>query len=248
LDKALDQQLIVMSREALDSGKPVRFSTTISNVNRTVGTMLGHELTKAYGGQGLPDGTIDITFEGSAGNSFGAFVPRGITLRVYGDANDYVGKGLSGGRIVVRPSDNVPPAYVAEDNIIGGNMILFGATSGEVFLRGVVGERFAVRNSGAHAVVEGVGDHGCEYMTGGRVVILGRTGRNFAAGMSGGVAYVYDPDGDFHTRLNRQMVEAERLTDADEIELVWKLVQRHQAYTRSERAARVLADWKHLVP
>ena len=148
LDKALDQQLIVMSREALDSGKPVRFATTISNVNRTVGTMLGHELTKAYGGQGLPDGTIDITFDGSAGNSFGAFVPKGITLRVYGDANDYVGKGLSGGRIVVRPSDNAPRDYVAEENIIGGNVILFGATSGEVFLRGVVGERFAVRNSG----------------------------------------------------------------------------------------------------
>ncbi len=197
LDKALDQQLIVMSREALDSGKPVRFSTTISNVNRTVGTMLGHEVTKAYGGQGLPDGTIDITFDGSAGNSFGAFVPRGITLRVYGDANDYVGKGLSGGRIVVRPSDNAPQDYVAEDNIIGGNVILFGATSGEAYLRGVVGERFAVRNSGAHAVVEGVGDHGCEYMTGGKVVVLGRTGRNFAAGMSGGVAYVYDPHGEF---------------------------------------------------
>ena len=195
LDKALDQQLIVMSREALDSGTPVRFSTTIANTNRTVGTMLGHELTKAYGGQGLPDGTIDITFDGSAGNSFGAFVPKGITLRVYGDANDYVGKGLSGGRIVVRPSDDAPADYVAEENIIAGNVILFGATSGQAFLRGVVGERFAVRNSGAHAVVEGVGDHGCEYMTGGKVVILGPTGRNFAAGMSGGVAYVYDPDG-----------------------------------------------------
>lgn len=204
LDKALDQQLIVMSREALDSGKPVRFSTTIGNVNRTVGTMLGHELTKAYGGQGLPDGTIDITFDGSAGNSFGAFVPKGITLRVYGDANDYVGKGLSGGRIVVRPSDDAPQDYVAEDNIIGGNVILFGATSGEVYLRGVVGERFAVRNSGAHAVVEGVGDHGCEYMTGGRVVILGRTGRNFAAGMSGGVAYVYDPDGELRPTSTRR--------------------------------------------
>src|SRR6185295_17129816 len=176
LDKALDQQLIVMSREALDSGTPVRFAAAIANTNRTVGTMLGHELTKAYGGQGLPDGTIDITFDGSAGNSFGAFVPKGITLRVYGDANDYVGKGLSGGRIVVRPSDNAPADYVAEDNIIAGNVILFGATSGQVFLRGVVGERFAVRNSGAHAVVEGVGDHGCEYMTGGKVVILGPTG------------------------------------------------------------------------
>ena len=204
LDKALDQQLIVMSREALDSGTPVRFSTTIANTNRTVGTMLGHELTKAYGGQGLPDGTIDITFDGSAGNSFGAFVPKGITLRVYGDANDYVGKGLSGGRLVVRPSDDAPEDYVAEDNIIAGNVILFGATSGQAFLRGVVGERFAVRNSGAHAVVEGVGDHGCEYMTGGKVVILGATGRNFAAGMSGGVAYVYNVDGTFDGEPQRR--------------------------------------------
>ncbi len=173
LDKALDQQLIAQCREALDTGATVRFSTTIANVNRTVGTMLGHEVTKVHGGQGLPDGTIDITFDGSAGNSFGAFVPKGITLRVYGDANDYVGKGLSGGRLVVRPSEDAPEDYVAEDNIIGGNVILFGATSGQAFLRGVVGERFAVRNSGAHAVVEGVGDHGCEYMTGGKVVILG---------------------------------------------------------------------------
>ena len=168
LDKALDQQLIAQCREALDSGTPVRFSSRISNTNRTVGTMLGHEVTKAYGGDGLPDGTIDITFDGSAGNSFGAFVPRGITLRVFGDANDYVGKGLSGGRIVLRPSQSAPEGYVAEDNIIGGNVILFGATSGEAFIRGTVGERFAVRNSGVHAVVEGVGDHGCEYMTGGR--------------------------------------------------------------------------------
>ena len=242
LDKALDQQLIVMSREALDSGKPVRFSTSISNVNRTVGTMLGHEVTKAYGGQGLPDGTIDITFEGSAGNSFGAFVPKGITLRVYGDANDYVGKGLSGGRIVVRPSDSAPQGYVAEDNIIGGNVILFGATSGEVFLRGVVGERFAVRNSGAHAVVEGVGDHGCEYMTGGRVVILGRTGRNFAAGMSGGVAYVYDPDGELPDNLNTEMVDVETL-DEDDAEYLHGIIQAHVDATDSAVGQRILADW-----
>jgi glutamate synthase (NADPH/NADH) large chain len=242
LDKALDQQLIVMSREALDSGKPVRFSTTISNVNRTVGTMLGHEVTKAYGGQGLPDGTIDITFDGSAGNSFGAFVPKGITLRVYGDANDYVGKGLSGGRIVVRPSDNAPQDYVAEDNIIGGNVILFGATSGEVFLRGVVGERFAVRNSGAHAVVEGVGDHGCEYMTGGRVVILGPTGRNFAAGMSGGVAYVYDPDGELSNNLNTEMVDVETL-DEDDAEYLQGIIQAHVDATDSAVGQRILADW-----
>jgi glutamate synthase (NADPH/NADH) large chain len=242
LDKALDQQLIVMSREALDSGKPVRFSTTISNVNRTVGTMLGHEVTKAYGGQGLPDGTIDITFDGSAGNSFGAFVPRGITLRVYGDANDYVGKGLSGGRIVVRPSDDAPQDYVAEDNIIGGNVILFGATSGEAYLRGLVGERFAVRNSGAHAVVEGVGDHGCEYMTGGKVVVLGRTGRNFAAGMSGGVAYIYDPEGEFPGNLNAEMVELESL-DEDDYEWLHGMIQAHVDATDSAVGQRVLGDW-----
>jgi glutamate synthase (NADPH/NADH) large chain len=242
LDKALDQQLIVMSREALDSGTPVRFSTTISNVNRTVGTMLGHEVTKAYGGQGLPDGTIDITFDGSAGNSFGAFVPKGITLRVYGDANDYVGKGLSGGRIVVRPSENAPEDYVAEDNIIGGNVILFGATSGQAFLRGVVGERFAVRNSGAHAVVEGVGDHGCEYMTGGRVVILGRTGRNFAAGMSGGVAYVYDPDDAFPDQLNTEMVELEPLDD-DDLEWLQGMLEAHVDATDSAVGRRILAHW-----
>jgi glutamate synthase (NADPH) large chain len=242
LDKALDQQLIVMSREALDSGKPVRFSTTISNVNRTVGTMLGHEVTKAYGGQGLPDGTIDITFDGSAGNSFGAFVPKGITLRVYGDANDYVGKGLSGGRIVVRPSENAPQDYVAEDNIIGGNVILFGATSGEVFLRGVVGERFAVRNSGAHAVVEGVGDHGCEYMTGGRVVILGPTGRNFAAGMSGGVAYLYDPDEELPANINTEMVDTETL-DEDDAEYLHGIIQAHVDATDSAVGQRILADW-----
>jgi glutamate synthase (NADPH/NADH) large chain len=242
LDKALDQQLIVMSREALDSGTPVRFATTIANVNRTVGTMLGHELTKAYGGQGLPDGTIDITFDGSAGNSFGAFVPKGITLRVYGDANDYVGKGLSGGRIVVRPSDNAPQDYVAEENIIGGNVILFGATSGVAFLRGVVGERFAVRNSGAHAVVEGVGDHGCEYMTGGKVVILGPTGRNFAAGMSGGVAYVYDPDGVLPDNINAEMVDLDEFDDED-VAWLHDMLVAHVDATDSAVAQRILADW-----
>lgn len=242
LDKALDQQLIAMSREALDSGKPVRFATTISNVNRTVGTMLGHEVTKAYGAEGLPDGTIDITFEGSAGNSLGAFVPRGMTLRIHGDANDYVGKGLSGGRIVVRPSAGAPEGYVAEENIVGGNVILFGATSGEVFLRGVVGERFAVRNSGAYAVVEGVGDHGCEYMTGGRVVILGPTGRNFAAGMSGGVAYVYDPDQLLPGNLNGEMVELEALDD-DDVEFLHGMLQSHVQETESAVGQRILAEW-----
>jgi glutamate synthase (NADPH) large chain len=244
LDKALDQHLIVMSREALDSGTPVRFSTTIANTNRTVGTMLGHELTKAYGGQGLPDGTIDITFDGSAGNSFGAFVPKGITLRVYGDANDYVGKGLSGGRLVVRPSEDAPQDYVAEENIIAGNVILFGATSGQVFLRGVVGERFAVRNSGAHAVVEGVGDHGCEYMTGGKVVILGPTGRNFAAGMSGGVAYVYDPVNALADNINAEMVDLDAMDDDD---VVWLhgMIQAHVDATDSAVGQRVLTDWEN---
>lgn len=253
LDKALDQQLITQSREALDSGSPVRFSTKITNVNRTVGTMLGHEVTKAYGGQGLPDGTIDITFDGSAGNSFGAFVPKGITLRVYGDANDYVGKGLSGGRIVVRPSDDAPADFAAEDNIIAGNVVLFGATSGEAFLRGQVGERFAVRNSGAHAVVEGVGDHGCEYMTGGKVVILGPTGRNFAAGMSGGVAYVYDPAGALGENLNTEMVELEALEPADANDTAWlrDFISAHVDATDSAVGQRILSDWddnlKHFV-
>ncbi len=254
LDKALDQQLIAQSREAIDNGSPVRFSTTIANVNRTVGTMLGHEVTKVHGGQGLPDGTIDITFDGSAGNSFGAFVPKGITLRVYGDANDYVGKGLSGGRLVVRPSDDAPADYVAEENIIGGNVILFGATSGQAFLRGVVGERFAVRNSGAHAVVEGVGDHGCEYMTGGKVAILGPTGRNFAAGMSGGIAYVYDPNGALPESLNAEMVELQTVDAGDDSEdEAWlrDMLVAHVDATDSAVGQRILGDWegqlKHFV-
>ncbi|AYM40214.1 glutamate synthase large subunit [Mycobacteroides chelonae] len=242
LEKALDQQLIVMSREALDRGTPVKFETLITNVNRTVGTMLGHEVTKAYGGEGLPDDTIDITFTGSAGNSFGAFVPRGITLRLYGDANDYVGKGLSGGHIAVRPSREAPADFEAEKNIIGGNVILFGATSGEAFLNGLVGERFAVRNSGASAVVEGVGDHGCEYMTGGTVVVLGPTGRNFAAGMSGGVAYVYDPAKQLVDNLNDEMVDVDAL-DPDDEQVLRSLIEKHVAATDSAVGQRILADW-----
>ncbi|MGV0586062.1 glutamate synthase large subunit [Mycobacteroides chelonae] len=242
LEKALDQQLIVMSREALDRGTPVKFETLITNVNRTVGTMLGHEVTKAYGGEGLPDDTIDITFTGSAGNSFGAFVPRGITLRLFGDANDYVGKGLSGGHIAVRPSREAPADFEAEKNIIGGNVILFGATSGEAFLNGLVGERFAVRNSGASAVVEGVGDHGCEYMTGGTVVVLGPTGRNFAAGMSGGVAYVYDPAKQLVDNLNDEMVDVDAL-DPDDEQVLRSLIEKHVAATDSAVGQRILADW-----
>ncbi|NLU85011.1 glutamate synthase large subunit [Rhodococcus sp. HNM0569] len=242
LDKALDQQLILRARPAIDTGKPVSIHTHITNVNRTVGTMLGHEVTKVHGAEGLPEDTIDITFTGSAGNSFGAFVPQGMTLRLHGDANDFVGKGLSGGRIVVRPPEATAGGFVAEDNIIAGNVILFGATSGEVLLRGVVGERFAVRNSGATAVVEGVGDHGCEYMTGGKVVILGKTGRNFGAGMSGGVAFVYNPDRDFEDNLNTELVDLEDLESED---YVWLkgAIERHRDETGSEVAARILSDW-----
>ncbi len=188
---------------------PVRLELAISNVDRTVGTLLGYEITTRHGGAGLPDGTIELTFRGSAGQSFGAFVPRGVTLRLFGDANDYLAKGLSGGRVVVRPPEVSP--FAAEEQIIAGNVILYGATAGECFIRGQVGERFCVRNSGATAVVEGVGDHGCEYMTGGRVVVLGPTGRNFGAGMSGGIAYVYDPEGDFADRVNPEMVTLETL-------------------------------------
>src|SRR3712207_6392705 len=184
--------VINMCRPALETGEAVRGALKIRNVNRTVGTILGHEVTKATRGEGLPDGTIDLTFAGSAGQSFGAFLPAGITLRLEGDSNDYLGKGLSGGRLIVRPPRSAQ--FVAEDNIIAGNVIAYGATSGELFIRGQVGERFCVRNSGAIAVVEGLGDHGCEYMTGGVAVVLGRTGRNVAAGMSGGLGYFLDPD------------------------------------------------------
>src|SRR4029434_2571096 len=180
-------------------------SRPIRNVHRAVGTMLGYEVTQRWGGSRLPDGTITLRFTGSAGQSFGAFVPRGITLALEGDANDYVGKGLSGGRIVVAPPREA--TFAAEENVIAGNVVLYGATSGEAFIRGIAGERFAVRNSGATAVVEGVGDHGCEYMTGGRVVVLGTTGRNFAAGMSGGIAYVLDRSGSFAPRCIAQLVD-----------------------------------------
>ncbi|SDJ51330.1 glutamate synthase (NADH) large subunit [Frankineae bacterium MT45] len=238
LGAALDRTLIEKVGFALADGAKVRFSQRIRNVNRTVGTMLGHELTKLHGGEGLPDDTIEIDFTGSAGNSFGAFLPRGITLRLHGDANDYVGKGLSGGRLVVRPEDASP--FSSEENVIAGNVIGYGATGGEVFLRGRVGERFCVRNSGATAVVEGVGDHGCEYMTGGRVVVLGPTGRNFGAGMSGGIAYVYDPSGTFPALLNREMTTLEELDEADRI-FLRDIISKHVSETGSDVGERILA-------
>ena len=236
LDKALDNELIQICRDAIENAAPVRAQVPIRNVNRTVGTMLGHEVTKRHGGAGLPDGTIDITFTGSAGQSFGAFVPAGITLRLEGDSNDYLGKGLSGGRLVVRPDRNAP--FVAEENVIAGNVIAYGATGGEIYLRGVVGERFCVRNSGATAVVEGVGDHACEYMTGGRVVILGPTGRNVGAGMSGGIAYALDLDA---SDVNPEMVDLDPLDDSDR-EFLRVTIARHAEETGSEVAARLLAE------
>ena len=242
LEHALDNTLIQLCEGALEDGQPVTLELPIRNVNRTVGTMLGYEVTSRYGGDGLPDDTIRVQFTGSAGQSFGAFVPRGMTLRLEGDANDYFGKGLSGGRLVVYPPVASHPDFVAEDNIVAGNVILYGATAGEVFIRGVVGERFCVRNSGAVAVVEGVGDHGCEYMTGGRVVVLGPTGRNFGAGMSGGIAYIYDPDGTCAQRLNFEMADLDPLDD-DDRDWLRAIVRKHQSETGSTVAARVLARW-----
>jgi glutamate synthase (ferredoxin) len=247
IEKSLDvTKLLAICRPAIERGEKVKAELPIRNVHRVVGTIVGSEITRKHGPDGLPDGTVHLKFTGSAGQSFGAFVPRGMTLELEGDANDYFGKGLSGGRIIVYPPKN--STFVAEENILIGNVALYGATSGELFVRGMAGERFAVRNSGVSAVVEAIGDHGCEYMTGGRVIVLGRTGRNFAAGMSGGVAYVLDEAGDFAARCNKELVGLGKLAEPDEIEEVWKLIQRHQACTQSGRAAAVLADWKNLVP
>ncbi|MDQ3592629.1 MAG: glutamate synthase-related protein, partial [Actinomycetota bacterium] len=241
LERALDNELIGLCADALDRAEPVRAQVAIRNVNRTVGTMLGHEITKRFGADGLPDGTVDLTFTGSAGQSFGAFVPRGVTLRLEGDANDYLGKGLSGGRIVLRPDRAA--GFAAEDEIVAGNVIAYGATAGQVFVRGQVGERFCVRNSGAVAVVEGTGDHGCEYMTGGRVVVLGPIGRNFAAGMSGGTAYVLDLDA---WRVNIELVRLGPVPDDCNEELL-DLVRQHRDETASPVAEALLADWAESV-
>jgi glutamate synthase (ferredoxin) len=247
LDKSLDMTtLLDLCQPAIQRGEKVRAELPIKNVNRVVGTITGSEVTRKWGPNGLPEDTIHLKFNGSAGQSLGAFMPKGMTIELEGDANDYFGKGLSGGRLIVYPPAG--SSFAAQDNIIIGNVALYGATGGEIFVCGMAGERFGVRNSGVSAVVEAVGDHGCEYMTGGRVVVLGKTGRNFAAGMSGGVAYVLDEAGDFATRCNKELVGLEALTDAEEIEEIWKLIQRHQTYTKSARAAAVLADWKNLLP
>ncbi len=247
LEKSLDMTTLVpMCREALEHGAPVDIRLPIRNVHRTVGTILGHKVTTLYGAEGLPDDTIRIHFTGSAGQSFGAFIPKGITLLLEGDANDYLGKGLSGGKIIAFPPRDA--TFVPEENILVGNVVLYGATGGEAYFRGVAGERFAVRNSGAHAVVEGVGDHGCEYMTGGRVVVIGKTGRNFAAGMSGGIAYVLDEAGDFRRRCNLGMVDLEPLVAAEDVEEVRELLRRHIRYTQSSVSEQLLASWEQVQP
>ncbi len=247
LDKSLDiTQLLDLARPALESGEKVRARLPIINTNRTVGTILSHEIAKKWGEECLPDDTIHFQLHGSAGQSFGAFLARGVTLELEGDANDYVGKGLSGGWIIINPPQD--SSFVPEENIIVGNVCLYGATGGRAFFRGRAAERFAVRNSGALAVIEGVGDHGCEYMTGGRVVILGPTGRNFAAGMSGGVAYVWDPKNEFLVNCNLGMVELEKVVEEDDIAELRELVELHQTYTQSTRASEILAQWETSLP
>jgi glutamate synthase domain-containing protein 3 len=241
LDKAIDNQLVELAGPALTSGDKVEIQMPIVNTNRTVGTILSHTLVKKWGENGLPDDTIHIRFEGSAGQSFGAFLAGGITLELEGDANDYVGKGLSGGRLIVYPPKN--STFVAQDNLIVGNVNLYGATGGAAFFRGRAAERFCVRNSGALAVVEGVGDHGCEYMTGGRVVILGKTGLNFAAGMSGGIAYVLNEAGNLAERCNPDMVDLDPVETDEDIAELLNLIQCHKSFTDSAVAARLLSDW-----
>jgi glutamate synthase (ferredoxin) len=246
LEKSLDvTKILDICKPAIERGEKVRAEMPIHNVNRVVGTITGSEVTKKHGPNGLPEDTVQLKFNGSAGQSFGAFIPCGMTLELEGDANDYLGKGLSGGKIIVYPPKN--STFVAEDNIIIGNVALYGATAGEIFVRGMAGERFGVRNSGVNAVVEAVGDHGCEYMTGGRVVILGRTGRNFAAGMSGGVAYVLDEAGDFATRCNMELVGLEKLEDEDFATLK-SAIEEHAINTKSMRAAKILAEWQSFAP
>jgi glutamate synthase (NADPH) large chain len=247
LDKSLDLTVLLeICKPAIERGEKVVAEMPIHNVNRVVGTIVGSEVTKKWGAAGLPEDTIRLHFKGSAGQSFGAFMPKGMTLSIEGDANDYVGKGLSGGKIIIFPPAN--SSFVPEENIIIGNVALYGATSGEAYFRGMAGERFAVRNSGVNAVVEAVGDHGCEYMTGGRVVILGPAGRNFAAGMSGGIAYVLDERGDFPTRVNPQMVGLEKIETPAEIAVVRTMIENHLAYTKSSRAKQVLGAWDQMVP
>jgi glutamate synthase domain-containing protein 3 len=250
LEDVLDRELIRLAGPAIERKKRVDIELPIRNVNRTTGTLLSHEIVKRHGANGLPDGTVRLRFTGSAGQSLGAWLAKGVSIELEGDANDYVGKGLSGGRIVVRPPREA--TFVPEENVIIGNVALYGATSGEAYFRGLAGERFCVRNSGANAVVEGVGEHGCEYMTGGQVVILGPTRRNFAAGMSGGLAFVWDPHGEFPRRCNQDLVELQTLDRSssdlleDEGDL-FRLIQAHERHTRSARARQLVREWEKRV-
>jgi glutamate synthase (ferredoxin) len=237
--------LLSICEPALDRGEAVSATLAIRNTDRAVGTRLGSEVTRQYGPAGLPHDTIDLTFQGSAGQSFGAFIPKGVTLTLEGDANDYIGKGLSGGKIVVFPP--IESTFVPEDNVIVGNVAFYGATGGEAYVNGIAGERFCVRNSGATVVVEAIGDHGCEYMTGGRVVVLGSMGKNFAAGMSGGIAYLVDEAGTASAQCNKEMVSLTRLEDQIEIEFVKDMIFRHAEYTGSRRAAAILIAWDKTV-
>jgi len=246
LENALDNQVLLdLAAPALERREKVKATLDIRNTNRVVGTILGSEVTRRFGPQGLPEDTIHFHFEGSAGQSFGAFVPAGMTLELEGDANDYFGKGLSGGKMILYPPEG--STFAPEENIIVGNVAFYGATGGEAYIRGMAGERFCVRNSGVRAVIEGVGDHGCEYMTGGRVVVIGTTGRNFAAGMSGGMAYVLDEDGTFKNRCNFETVTLERLDERD-LQEVEELLKRHAVYTHSARAWQLLALWQETAP
>jgi glutamate synthase (NADPH) large chain len=247
LDEALDYKMIDHAREAIDHKTPIDIRLPIKNVHRTVGAMLSGEIARKYGSEGLPDDTIRFKFNGSAGQSFGAFLANGVTLELEGDANDYVGKGLSGGRIIVYPPKT--STFVPEENILIGNVVLYGATSGHAFFNGMAGERFAVRNSGATAVVEGTGDHGCEYMTNGLVIVLGKTGRNFAAGMSGGFAYVLDEAGEFSKfRCNKTSVDLEQVFDPEDQHLLQRWIFRHFEATGSPRAEWVLENWAAMLP
>ena len=246
LEQALDHQLIALAQEALKRQQPVNINLPIRNSNRTVGAMLSGKIAKKWGEEGLPPGTININFTGSAGQSFAAFLSKGINIRLEGDTNDYMGKGMAGGRLVVCPPFDA--GFVPEDNIIIGNVALYGATGGEVFIHGRAGERFCVRNSGARAVVESVGDHGCEYMTGGVVVVLGPTGRNFAAGMSGGYAFVYDPDDDFQIRFNPGLADLELVTDPEDIATLRNMIEDHLRHTGSGPAGQILDNWQQALP
>jgi glutamate synthase domain-containing protein 3 len=247
LEEALDHKILAASRAAIDTLVPVEIDLPVRNVHRSVGTMLSGEIARKYGSTGLPDDTIRIQLAGSAGQSLGAFLANGVTLTLEGEANDYVGKGLSGGRLVVYPPS--ASGFAPEDNILIGNVALYGATSGEAFFNGVAGERFAVRNSGATAVVEGVGDHGCEYMTKGVVLVLGSCGRNFAAGMSGGIAYIFDEHRNFmEERCNSGSVDLEPLVETQDAQIVRDLVTRHLELTGSRRAKWILENWSEILP